>query len=394
MTDGLFQQLEETLRSAGAGAGFELLAREFLEQKRYPLLFETRLMQKRHELGLPLILAGSLNELPEAVRPDYEKSMVEVAREVGTLFLRDGDIQRAWPYFRAIGDPAPVAAALEDAEPGDGVENLIEIAFLEGVNPRKGFELILRQYGICRAISYFEQFPGPGGREEALHLLLRTLHAELIERLQRTITRVEGSAPESASVCELMEGRDWLFEGNSYYVDTSHLISILRFSLDLQDPEMLRLAVELAEHGNRLAPMYHYAGDPPFENIYTDHSMYLRALLGEEVDQAIAHFRQKAAGSDPDRTGDGPAQVLVGLLVRVRRYHEAIEVSREYLAQADPARLACPSITQLCQLAQDYGQLASLAREQGDLLSFAAGLLQSDPLSSPADSTTAGSGSV
>jgi hypothetical protein len=377
MSDALFERLEETLRCAGAEAGFELLAREFLEQKLYPLLFETRLMQKRRELGLPLILSGPLNDIPEAARPAYEKSMVEVAREIGGLFLRDGDILRAWPYFRAIGDPAPVSAALEDAEPGEGVESLIEIAFLEGVNPRKGFELILRQYGICRAISYFEQFPGPGGREQALHLLLRTLYAELVERLQRAITRVEGQAPASSSVCALMEGRDWLFEGNSYYVDTSHLISVLRFSLELQDPEMLRLALELAEHGKRLGPMYHYAGDPPFEDIYTDHAVYFRALLGEEADQAVAHFRQKVAGSDPQRTGDGPAQVLVGLLVRLGQYGDAIEVSREHLAQADPTRLACPSIPQLCQMAGDYGQLAAIARERGDVLSFAAGLLQS-----------------
>ena len=74
--------------------------------------------------------------------------------------------------------------------------------------------------------------------------------------------------------------------------------------------------------------------------------------------------------------GSGPAQVLVRLLARLERYAEAIEVSLEYLPHTDPTQLACPSVLQLCQLAGDYAQLMKLARQQGDLLSFAAGVLQ------------------
>src|SRR5581483_1522822 len=309
---------------------------------------------KRQELGLPLIQSGSLADVPEAVRPAYEKAYIEAAREVGGLFLADGDIARAWSYFRAIGETAPIAEALEGVQPGEGIERLIEIAFHEGVNPRKGYELILAQFGICRAISYFEQFPAGGSRDQSLELLVRTLHTELIERLQRTIERVEGQAPAAASALELMEGRDWLFEDNAYYVDTSHVISVLRFSLESRDVETLRLALELAEYGKRLGPMYQYRGEPPFEQIFADHAIYLRALLGEGIEAAIVHFRAKAAASDLEQDGTIAAQVLVDLLARLGRYGDAIDASLEYLAAEDPLRLACPSIFQLCQMSGDY----------------------------------------
>jgi hypothetical protein len=98
------------------------------------------------------------------------------AREVGGLFLADGDIPRAWPYFRAIGDSAPVAADIEKLQPQENQEPVIEIALHERVHPRKGFELILGNYGICRAITFLEQYPDRKTREDCIRLLVRTLH--------------------------------------------------------------------------------------------------------------------------------------------------------------------------------------------------------------------------
>jgi len=51
----------------------------------------------------------------------------------------------------------------------------------------------------------------------------------------------------------LIAGREWLFEGNSYYADTSHVSSVIRFSVDLTDAESLGLAGEIAEYGTHLA---------------------------------------------------------------------------------------------------------------------------------------------
>src|SRR6476659_7489237 len=157
MEPDTFDLLARALDSGGRSGAFDFLAGKFREEKNYPSLFEARLMQKRLELGLDPIQIGSLEDVPEAVRPAYERAFLDAAREVGSLFLADGDIARAWPYFRAIGDPAPIAAAIENTASGADLESVIAIAFQERVHPRKGFELILRQYGICRAITCFDQ---------------------------------------------------------------------------------------------------------------------------------------------------------------------------------------------------------------------------------------------
>jgi len=47
------------------------------------------------------------------------------------------------------------------------------------------------------------------------------------------------------------------------------------------------------------------------------------------------------------------------------------------LSEIAPEQLAGPTTFQLCQLAGDSERLKQLARERGDLLSFAAGAIQS-----------------
>jgi hypothetical protein len=376
MTDNAFDLIDQTLASGGPEAAFEFLVKRVLEDKNYPLLFEVRLLKKRHDLGLPLIQVDDSAAMPPDTRREYDKAFMDAAREVGGLFLTDGNIPRAWPYFRAIGDTAPVAAAIEKFDSQEGAEPIIEIAFMERVNPYKGFQLILSNYGICRAITTFGQFPSREGRDESLRLLVRTLHAELVESMKRVIARNEGEAPDTTSVPTLMAGRDWLFEGNSYYVDTSHLTAVVRFALDLTDPETLGLAVELAEYGTHLGSMFQEKSDPPFDNFYVDHAVFLRALRGEDADSAVAHFRQKVAASDPLENGSAPAQVLVGLLARLERYSEAIEVSLEHLSGVSPSELGCPSVVQLCFLAGDFTRLRSIARDRSDLLHYAAGSIK------------------
>lgn len=386
MNETAFDSVEDALRAGGPAAAFDLLAQRYREEKNYPLLFETRLMKARQELGLPLIQPDPFGELPPETRQTYDARCMEAAREVGGLFLADGDIDHAWPYYRAVGDAEPVVAAIEkipvDAETHEGTERVIEIALQERVHPRKGFEMMLATHGICRAITIFGQYPGTRGRDECLRLLVRTLHRELVAAMKRSIVQQEGvqqegvqqegEAPATDSVPELMAGRDWLFGEYVYYVDTSHLVSILRFALDLEDAQTISLALELAEYGKRLSSQFQYRGDPPFENIYVDHEAYLLALAGRDVDGAIAHFRAKLERADSPELASVVAQALVGLLARLDRYREAIELSLEHLRDVPTSQLACPSALQLCEMAGDYTRLKELARESGDLLSYAA----------------------
>ena len=381
MSSDAFDLLQDAVETGGSQAGFDFLMKRFKQEKQYHSLFEARLMKQRHELDLPLIEIESLSELPEETQHAYEKAFVEAAGEVGDLLLRDGDILRAWPYFRSIGETKMVAAAIDAFEPQEGedeIERIIEVAFFERVNPRRGFELILAQYGICRAITSFAQYPGREGREDCIRLLVRTLHGDLRETLRSVIAQQEGQAPETESVDELTRGRDWLFGENQYYIDASHLASVVRFSADLSDPQSLGLALELAKFGERLPSQFQSQGDPPFENLYEDYGAYLRALLGEDVENALGHFRGKIPPAGGDEENSRHAQVLVSLLARLEHYGKALEVSLKHLRGVDSSELSCPSIPQLCQLAGELEQLSKVALEQQDLLNFAAARLQAD----------------
>src|SRR6267378_3494003 len=341
MNQDLFDLLEQTSLAEGPGAGLDLLIQKLLEEKRYQQIFEVRLLQKRHALGLPLIFSGSIADLPPEQRDVYQSAVTEAAREAGTSYLADGDIVRAWPYFRAIGDPAPVAAAIERVHSSEEVERVLAIALVDGVSLRKGFELLVEHRGICQGVDFVINCADRANRVMYLQILVRVFHGQLLAHLKEAVTVVEGATPATNRVRELIAGRDWLFEGGRLYIENSHLLSILQASLELEDLVTMRLVLELAEYGQHLDPIYQNPAAPPFEDPFVDHAAYLGALLGENVEEAVAHFRKKVGASVP-----GSAQVLVGLLARLGRYTEAVQISLEQLGgEADDD---CPSAVQLC----------------------------------------------
>ena len=137
----LFDRVREALVAGDTKAGFALAIERFRAEGSYPLIFEARLMQERHALGMPLIQTETWNGLSESCQAAYERATVEAAREVGALFLEDGEIARAWPYFRAIGEKDRIRQAIEecgDAAPGEALDGIVEVAYHEQVNPKKG----------------------------------------------------------------------------------------------------------------------------------------------------------------------------------------------------------------------------------------------------------------
>ncbi len=341
-------------------------------------------MKKRWDLGLPLILNGPPVELTVEQRRAYEQAQIAAARETGSLFLEDGKIERAWPYFRALGDAGPVREALEKIEPSDEqADALIDIAYGQGVHAQKGFQWLLERQGTCRAITNFHHYPDPATKQAGAALLLDHLYGELLANLKRAVEHVEGIPCEQMSIGELIEGRDWLFEGGNYYLDSSHVSSVVQMSLEWDDPVLIRKVLELTEYGRRLDEMYRFKGDPPFENVYEDVAIWQRALLGESVDEAVAHFRAKLT-PEPDPWGDATGQALVRLLLELERYDEAIDVAVERLSDIDPARLTVPSAAEICQMAGLHDRLAELAEQKGDLLTYAAALAAGQDARKPA----------
>jgi hypothetical protein len=83
------------------------------------------------ELGLPPVQVSS-QDVPANKVSAYESAIREAARSVGQLFLDEGDIGGAWPFFRMIQDPAPIAAGIDrvqlDAGDSDRTQQIIQIA--------------------------------------------------------------------------------------------------------------------------------------------------------------------------------------------------------------------------------------------------------------------------
>lgn len=374
MENALFTALDGLPADASARTTLDFLITEFRRRREYALMFEARLMRRRAELGLPLIQTGPV---PEEQRADYEQTAIEAAREAGLLYLAEGNIERAWPYFRAIGEPEPVREAIASYQPAEeeDPEAVIDIAYQQGLHPAKGLELILKRFGMCRAITLFGMYGTSTEREACIDLLVESLYAELLANLQHAVERREGAPADTASIGDLIRDRDWLFGEYDYYVDTSHLSSVIQYAPDATNNATLRHIRELCAYGRRLSANFRIQGHPPFENIYEDYDAYAAALLGEDVEDSIAHFRRKVEESDPEETL--AAQALVQLLLKLGRTREAMEVAMQHLAHKSANEISCPPAMQLCRMAGDYERLKELAREKGDVLSYAAAALES-----------------
>jgi hypothetical protein len=390
MNAALFDELERTLATEGAEPAIDRLCSRLRDDKDYASLFYALLLKERHALGVSPVPTGPSTELPEAIHGRYEDAIRQAARLVGGLLLEAGDLPQAWAYFRMIGEPDKVRAALEAYKPGEeeDLQPLVHIAFYEGVHPARGFDWVLNRYGLCNAITTLssQELPHPPqAKEECLRMLVRALYAELRERLTAEITRHDGQPPAEAAapagqpgvIRKLMQGRDWLFAEDFYHIDVSHLSSVVQLAERLSSGPELEMVRELCDYGTHLTGRFVNRGDPPFENLYEGYGHYFGVLAGHDVEKNLDYFRAQADAADPETVGTFPAEVLVNLLLRLDRPTEALAVARKHLARVDNRRLTCPGIAELCQKVKDYRTLAEVAREQGDAVHFMAGLLAS-----------------
>jgi hypothetical protein len=388
MDPAVFDELEHTLAAEGPDAAVRRLCDRLREQKDYHALFYALLMQKRHELGVSPVPTGPSKDLPASVHAPYEDAIRQAGRLVGGLYLQDSQMPQAWAYYRMIGEPEPMKAALETHQPAEGedLQPLVQIAFYEGVHPRKGFDWIIERFGVCSAITNIGGQDLPHSTEDrqyCLRRLVRALYAELCDRLAAEIERHDGKRPAEAgspeaargSVLKLIAGRDWLFEDDGYHIDTSHLSSVVQMAVLLEPCEELYLARELCAYGRRLSERFRHRSDPPFTDMYEAYDRYLSILTGEDVEGGLEYFRAEADKSAAEGNGSYSAEVLVNLLLRLKRPEEALAVARKHLVNADGRQLTCPGVAELCQQVGDYRTLADAAREQGDAVHFLAGLL-------------------
>ena len=286
---------------------FDRAAQELAAGGQWHRLFDLRLMQRRRELALPLDYRGSIDDVDEPRRQQLEAGYIAACREVGQLLLEAHRLREAWMYLRPAGDKETVQKYLERVVPDEeNAEELIEISLYEAVDPERGFAWLLGRNGTCNSITSLEGLHAqlePEMARACAAVLLRHVYAELRGNLRGHLHRLEGEAPSSLSVAELINSFPALQADGSYHLDVSHLSSTVRFARLLTDPQMVRLAVELCDYGSRLPDDLQYPGEPPFEDAYKAHRLFFEATLGENVDAAVEYFleeaRKEATADDP-----------------------------------------------------------------------------------------------
>ena len=375
-----FDQLQESLESGGVDAALTRLSDQLRDQKKYHELFEALKMKVRHQIGLPLSYSDAGDDLDEETRTKLENGLLDACSEVGMALLREGSIREGWMYLRPVGNQSAVAEELKKIDANeDNLEELIEVSLHEGVDPARGFALVLEHHGTCNSITTYESSiarQDKSAQQAAAALLVEHLHQELLATVKADISHQEGEEPTESTLGELVADRDWLFGEHSYHLDTTHLASTVKFSRVLEDEKLLRLAHDLTQYGRKLSKQFQYQGEPPFEDIYPSHAWYLGALLGKNVDEAVDYFRTKAELIDPNAHGSGAIEAYVQLLDHLSRCDEATDALLAFAEkQPEAASQVVPLLLDLSERTGDFDKLVAFCRQRGDLLGFATATL-------------------
>lgn len=320
------------------------LTRRLATEGRWHELFEARLVEARLKLGVPTHLAQPLDELADPLRGQLEAAYTDACREVGQLWLGAGRFREAWRYLRAAGEKPLVRRALAQVVPrSESIDELVEVALYEGVDPERGFGWLLGSYGVCNAVTTLEgvapSLP-PTDLAACVAALVRRVHSELADNLRRTIEQHGDPAPpRAATIPALLADRGWLFDNDSYHIDTSHLAATVRLARSVSDHGIIELASQLAHYGKHLAADLQYVATPPLADGYRAYEMFYAAQLGRDVDAAIEYFTQLADEHTIDNAGPAATEWLVVLLARVGRAGDAL---REY-AERVPSGMSLSS---------------------------------------------------
>lgn len=387
-----FMALEQIASEQGLVAAASELVERMRRQELYPELFEARKMLHRVELGLPPVHVDSIGthtnpsgatKLDPQVQDELDRRLLDACREVGGGLMRSGRLQEGWMYLRAVGDDAFASEAMSQIEPTqENLDLLLNLYVHEGINIGRGTELCLKMRGTCNTITMLDSIVAMRGRADqqaAVEALVKHVHQELLANLVADIKRRKPQVEEPAEQTigawlGLVPG---LLRDGTYHLDTTHLASTIRFARVLDDPQILRLAADLAEYGRQLHAQYQYSSEEPFADLYPMSLAWFRALLGEHVEAALRVFRQKAESLDIQEHGSIGIETYADLLARIGRPSEAAK----YLMRSMPDGMrpfgVAPSLIELSSASGEFEPMKEHARGRGDLLGFAAALLQS-----------------
>lgn len=379
MPPTLFEEIQRIAEVEGYVAKtLDLLEHHFRRDQAYFKLFEVLKMRHRHRLGLPLIHSANSPTLSESRQRELEDGLLAACREVGTLLCKAGQVREGWMYLQPVGD-TELAEKLIRAVPIDeeNLDTIVDVAVSQGAAPAYGFELLLKHFGTCNGITTFDtqaqRFDIATQRQMASALLTH-LYGELMANVRYAIEQQAGTLSEDSTLSQAMQQHPQLTQGGAHHIDTTHLASLMRIARSVTDREQLIRAKELADYGATLDSDFQYPSPPPFEKTYVDHQFFYGALLGERVDEAIAHFRSKIESVEPHMTGVA-IETFIDLLIRVDRCDEAIDVmTTQWLGQHEPVGLA-PNLLEIATTPKQLQKAMAYYESQVDVLGYAASLL-------------------
>ena len=288
--------------------------------------------------------------------------------------------------------PPLLAADPDDEESARRVQEIVGLALWEGADPALGISIVLRTQGTCNAITAYEQAVSrlPAARQRpAARVLVDHLHRELRLALAADLrSRGVGGVPaDPDSIVALLAAAGGLADDPSVHVDVSHLQSVLRIARVCDDAPTLERAWELAAYGCRLPAEVVYPGEPPFERVAEASRHLFGALLGHDIDAALAFFRRAAATADPE-AGTLPADVLVLLLWRLDRPAEALHAalgrpSDHGMPSTLQAAGLLPSLVDLAAAAGEWDTLRRACIARGDEITYTATLVAEASAAAP-----------
>ena len=384
LTAAAYGQLQAALAARGPAAAIDELVAELRAAEDFQGLFYALLMKKRVELGVSPFPTGAATELPAHTHEPYENAIREAGRDVGKLLLERKQYSKAWAFFRMLGEPEPMREALEAFAPGpdDDVYPIIEIAWQNGLLPKKGFDLVLDRHGLCSAITMVsgsDLSSNPDLRDYCITKLAKALHDQLAERLRNDLAGRGSSVSPHAPISQLVETDPALFADDAYHIDTSHLSSVVQMAvMNLPPGEGVNTARELCAYGRKLAPNLQGSNDAPFDENYTDYFAYLSVVAGENVEENLKRFEAKAA-REAAEGATYAAQVYVNLLLKANRPAEALAAAKRFLLAEDDRNLICPGVSELARRAGDFASLAEAAKARNDPVNFLASLIAAKP---------------
>ncbi|MCM2374471.1 hypothetical protein [Aporhodopirellula aestuarii] len=370
----------------------------FYRRERRPVeLFEALKMKTRMLFGLPMIAPpdekiGMQTPREVEIQRGLEEGLLDACRQAGAMLIENGKIGEGWMYLRPIGDPALTKRLFSKVEiTEDNYDEMIHVLLHEGVDLQRGFAAVIAQQGTCNSITLYDSVIASRSREEkkiASKCLLEHLYEELDTRVREDFSQraadngVDAETVQrelaNTSLGDLVSKHKWILGGGGYHLDTTHLASVVRFSLVLDDRELLEKALQLCQYGRRLPADFQYPGEEPFVDFYPAHAAFFSALLGKQVDAAVRLFEQRARTVDAVVHGSGSVEVYIDLLDRLGRPGDALRAAMELFPDGVPLGRVMPEMIEMAARATEIGdkqiasELEKFCFERNDLLGVAA----------------------